>query len=91
MLARCDRCQVENPAVGSLGVSYLRLDNTGAHDSMRLCEDCADLLWRFLHDEVRHIHPGDPVSIWGNAHLMSCPSCAAHYGAPIMNPAAVQP
>lgn len=77
---RCERCKVESEACGSVGVAYLRTDGRSATDLLRLCDPCADLLWRFLHDPVRHVASTDPVTPWGNAHLMTCPDCAARHG-----------
>jgi hypothetical protein len=76
---QCERCKTDG-VCGSLGVAYVRPDQTSADTVMRLCDSCADLLWRFLHDPVRHVLSTDPVTPWGNAHIMTCPSCADRLG-----------
>jgi hypothetical protein len=80
MLTSCQRCHSADVVTGSLGVALTREDGTAATALLRICNSCADLLWRFLHDPVRHVLSTDPVTPWGNAHIMTCPDCAARFG-----------
>lgn len=76
----CQRCGATDVVTGQLGLAYARPDGTAATGMRVLCEVCADLLWRFLHDPVRHVNITDPVTPWGNAHIVTCPSCSAKFG-----------
>lgn len=80
----CDRCKTADVVTGSLGVAYMRATGDPATSLLRLCAPCADLLWRFLHDPVEHVKMTDPVTPWGNAHIVTCPECALRFGGRVL-------